>query len=177
MKLLCAYIFTSLSLSLSLSTAYGYGFLMVTGISLLSLLGLILLPFITKNSKLAGLYEYISTLMIALGTSAIFSGAIFHLFPRVNLLMWIEYSCTYIQYTGSRTRGQQRWLPQQGCGHQCWTLCTLPVWSGTPLLQCTSTPWTPPWTPPTGTQHASLAGNLIPSTLTVSPFSGCGFRT
>jgi hypothetical protein len=56
---------------------------MVTGVSLLSLLGLILLPFITKNSKLAGLYEYISTLLIALGTSAVFSGAIFHLLPRV----------------------------------------------------------------------------------------------
>ena len=79
------------SLSLSLSAAYGYGFLMVTAVSLLSLLGLILLPFI-KNSKLAYLYEYISTFMIALGTSAVFSGAIFHLFPRVHKLILIHHS-------------------------------------------------------------------------------------
>ena len=75
----------------SLPAAYGYGFLMVTFVSLLSLLGLILLPFITKNSKLAGIYKYISTFLIALGTSAVFSGAIFHLLPRVMQIKLIPY--------------------------------------------------------------------------------------
>ena len=57
---------------------------MVSAVSLLSLLGLILLPFIKGNSKLAAVYEYISTFLIALGTSAVFSGAILHLLPRVS---------------------------------------------------------------------------------------------
>ena len=60
---------------------------MVTAVSLLSLFGLILLPFIRKNSKLAGVYVYINTLLIALGTSAIFSGAILHLLPKVGAYM------------------------------------------------------------------------------------------
>ena len=76
-------LFLSLPLPSQFPAAYGYGFLMVTAVSLLSLLGLILLPFITKNSKLAGIYEYISTLLIALGASAVLSGAILHLLPRV----------------------------------------------------------------------------------------------
>ena len=76
---------------LSLPIAYGYGFLMVTFVSLLSLIGLVLLPFIRKNSKLAGVYQYISAFLIALGTSAVFSGAIFHLLPRVMQIKLISY--------------------------------------------------------------------------------------
>ena len=64
---------------------------MVTFVSLLSLIGLILLPFIRKNSKLAGVYQYISTFLIALGTSAVFSGALFHLLPRVMQIKLIPY--------------------------------------------------------------------------------------
>ena len=76
---------------LSLPAAYGYGFLMVTFVSLLSLIGLILLPFLRKNSKLAEVYQYISTFLIALGTSAVFSGALFHLLPRVMQIKLIPY--------------------------------------------------------------------------------------
>ena len=78
---------------------------MVTAVSLLSLLGLILLPFIRKNSKLAGVYKYINTLLIALGTSAVFSGAILHLLPKV-VHMYVEvYKCNYI-HTHTHTHTQ-----------------------------------------------------------------------
>ena len=70
---------------LPFNAAYGYGFLLVLLVSLLSLLGVILIPILTRNK--GGCYLYTNALMIALGTSALFCSAILHLLPQVFLLL------------------------------------------------------------------------------------------
>ena len=83
-----------LQISLSLThthtpSAYGYGFLMVVVVSACSLLGVFLLPLLNKNNKFHSIYKYFYTLMIALGTSALFCDAILHLIPEVQSLLVI----------------------------------------------------------------------------------------
>ena len=67
--------------------AYGYGFLMVAFISLGSLCGVIIVPLVSRDSKLARIvYEYAYAFMIAVGASALLSDAILHLIPHVSLI-------------------------------------------------------------------------------------------
>ena len=68
-----------------MSTAYGYGFLMIAVISLLSLLGVTIVPFVHRSSKLAVYYKYIITLLISMGVSALVTDALLHLIPNVSL--------------------------------------------------------------------------------------------
>lgn len=58
---------------------------MVMLVSLGSLSGVILVPLVSTDSKLASLiYEYIYALMIAVGASALLSDSILHLIPHVS---------------------------------------------------------------------------------------------
>ena len=69
---------------LLVTTAYGYGFIMVVVISLLSLLGVTIVPFIQHSSRLALVYKQLITLLIAMGVSALISDALLHLIPNVS---------------------------------------------------------------------------------------------
>ena len=69
---------------LLVTTAYGYGFIMVVVISLLSLLGVTIVPFIQHSSRLASVYKQLITLLIAMGVSALISDALLHLIPNVS---------------------------------------------------------------------------------------------
>ena len=61
---------------------------MVAFISLGSLSGVLIVPLIGTDSKLARLiYEYVYALMIAVGASALLSDAILHLIPHVSFLL------------------------------------------------------------------------------------------
>ena len=59
---------------------------MVVGISLLSLVALVIVPFMTKNSKCGHLYKYIYAFMIGMAVAALFADAILHLIPHVRSL-------------------------------------------------------------------------------------------
>ena len=78
--------------------AYGYGFLMVILICACSLLGVLLIPLLNKESRFHSIYKYIYALMIALGTSALFCDAILHLIPEVSF-SHVHVHCNYHQYT------------------------------------------------------------------------------
>ena len=67
-----------------LHTAYGYGFIMVLIISLMSLLGVSIVPFLRSNSRLATVYKYLITLLISMGVAALVSDALLHLLPSVS---------------------------------------------------------------------------------------------
>jgi hypothetical protein len=70
-------------LSLSLShTAYGYGFVMIVIISLLSLLGVVIVPLIRQNSRLLLVYKHLISLLIAMGVAALTTDALLHLIPN-----------------------------------------------------------------------------------------------
>ena len=77
---------TYTSTHIHVHSAYGYGFLMVLLVSLLSLLGVIILPLLNKNR---GVYLYCNTLLIAMGTSALFCSAVLNLLPKVRVQMEI----------------------------------------------------------------------------------------
>lgn len=63
--------------------AYGFGTVMVVILSLLSLLGVFIVP-LTKHARFSRIYEYVNLFLVALGTSALFSDAILHLIPGVS---------------------------------------------------------------------------------------------
>ena len=72
---------------LSSRPAYGLGFLMVALVSLGSLLGVLIVPLVLTKDKTKTrslVYKYMYFFMIALGTSALVSDAILHLFPHVS---------------------------------------------------------------------------------------------
>ena len=69
-----------------LPTAYGYGFIMIFIISLMSLLGVSIVPFLRSNSRLATVYKYLITLLISMGVAALVSDALLHLIPGVSSL-------------------------------------------------------------------------------------------
>ncbi len=60
--------------------AYGIGTAMVVVLSLISLLGVLIVPLAKKWGRV---YEYVNLFLMALGTSALFSDAILHLIPGV----------------------------------------------------------------------------------------------
>lgn len=62
--------------------AYGYGFLILVVISLLSLLVVVIVPFLQKDSRFGRLYKYLYALLISLGASALFCDAVLHLIPH-----------------------------------------------------------------------------------------------
>lgn len=64
--------------------AYGFGTVMVVVLSLLSLLGVLIVPLAKKNERFGRIYEYVNLFLVALGTSALFSDAILHLIPGVR---------------------------------------------------------------------------------------------
>ena len=71
------------------SAVYGYGFLMIIFVSACPLLGVIVVPFIKKNSRFGRFYKYLYSLMIALGASALLSDAVLHLIPEVcKTVVW-----------------------------------------------------------------------------------------
>ena len=90
---------------------------MVVVISLLSLLGVTIVPFIQHSSRLALVYKQLITLLIAMGVSALISDALLHLIPNVsyteylttlgdhtapysyNILLTLYLHCTYIVLT------------------------------------------------------------------------------
>ncbi len=53
-------------------------------ISLVSLLGIAMVPFLRKGTRLGHYYKYIYALLIALGASSLFCDAILHLIPHVS---------------------------------------------------------------------------------------------
>ena len=60
--------------------------MMVCVISALSLLGLLLVPFLKRNTRAGLLYKYLITLLISMGVSALVSAALLHLIPNVSVL-------------------------------------------------------------------------------------------
>ena len=71
---------------LFLSLAYGYGFIMVLVISLLSLLGLFLVPCLNQKNPLSQLISrYILIMLTAMGVSALLCGVMFELIPTVSV--------------------------------------------------------------------------------------------
>lgn len=64
--------------------AYGFGTAMVVILSLLSLLGVFIVPLAKQNARFSHIYEYVNLFLVALGTSALFSDAILHLIPGVS---------------------------------------------------------------------------------------------
>ena len=56
---------------------------MVLVLSLLSLLGVIIVPLI-KNEKCGHFYEYVNLFLIAMGSSALLCDAVLHLIPQVH---------------------------------------------------------------------------------------------
>ena len=53
--------------------------------SLISLVGVLLVPLINSNSKVGRqTYEYVYALMVAVGISALISDAVLHLIPHVS---------------------------------------------------------------------------------------------
>lgn len=81
---LCNSILKSWDLYLYFLIAYGYGGLMVLIISLLSLLGVALLPFMQRNSRLSVIYKHLIAILIAMGAAALVSDALIHLIPGVS---------------------------------------------------------------------------------------------
>lgn len=58
---------------------------MVVMLSLLSLLGVFIVPLVKHHERCGKVYEYVNLFLISLGTSALFSDAVLHLLPRVSL--------------------------------------------------------------------------------------------
>ena len=57
---------------------------MVVLLSLLSLLGVLIVPLAKQNERCGHIYEYVNLFLMALGTSALFSDAVLHLIPGVS---------------------------------------------------------------------------------------------
>ena len=57
---------------------------MVAVLSLLSLLGVLIVPLAKSNERCGRVYEYVNLFLMALGTSALFSDAILHILPDVS---------------------------------------------------------------------------------------------
>lgn len=68
--------------SITQTEAYGYGFVMIFTISITSLLGVAIVPFLRQNSRLATIYRYLITLLISMGVAALVSDALLHLIPN-----------------------------------------------------------------------------------------------
>ncbi len=79
------YFSSLLPLPLHRPPAYGYGFLMVAFISIVSLAGIAVVPFLREGTRLGQYYKYIYALLIALGVSSLFCDAILHLIPHVSV--------------------------------------------------------------------------------------------
>lgn len=56
---------------------------MIVLLSLLSLLGVFIVPLVKQQGRCGLVYEYVNLFLIAMGTSALFSDAILHLIPQV----------------------------------------------------------------------------------------------
>ena len=80
---------------ISLSVAYGYGFIMILIVSLTSLLGLIILPFVQQKTCLAVAYKHLITLLITMGVAALVSDALLHLIPNVSRVLVTHALCIY----------------------------------------------------------------------------------
>lgn len=52
----------------------------------MSLLGVAIVPFVRRNSKLAVCYKYIIILLISMGVAALITDALLHLIPNVSTL-------------------------------------------------------------------------------------------
>ncbi|XP_019849666.1 PREDICTED: zinc transporter ZIP6-like isoform X2 [Amphimedon queenslandica] len=64
--------------------AYGYGFIMVSVISMLSLLGLVLVPCLNEENPLGQLISrYLLTMLTAMGVSALLCDVLFELLPTI----------------------------------------------------------------------------------------------
>lgn len=69
----------------SRSLAYGYGFIMILAVSLLSLLGIFLVPFLSNSHRVGRIAcKYILTLLTAMGVSALLCDVLFELIPTVS---------------------------------------------------------------------------------------------
>ncbi len=75
-----------LSLCLIIIVVYGYGTLMVILLSLLSLIGVFIVPLVKQNERCGHVYDYVNLFLIAMGTSALFSDAVLHLIPQVKII-------------------------------------------------------------------------------------------
>ncbi|CAI8010001.1 Zinc transporter ZIP10, partial [Geodia barretti] len=72
----------STSVYITQAEAYGYGFVMIFIISLLSLLGVVIVPLIRQNSRLLLVYKHLISLLIAMGVAALTTDALLHLIPN-----------------------------------------------------------------------------------------------
>lgn len=79
-------LFLHTALLYNVYTAYGYGFVMIFTISITSLLGVAIVPFLRQNSRLATIYRYLITLLISMGVAALVCDALLHLIPNVSVL-------------------------------------------------------------------------------------------
>ena len=77
------------------SPAYGVGFAAILVISLVSLLGVCLVPLIGKSFM-----QYLTSFLVAMGVSALVCDAVLHLIPHVrpNITMNHVHSAVYICY-------------------------------------------------------------------------------
>jgi hypothetical protein len=57
---------------------------MIVIISLLSLLGVVIVPLIRQNSRLLLVYKHLISLLIAMGVAALTTDALLHLIPNVS---------------------------------------------------------------------------------------------
>ena len=57
---------------------------MVILLSLLSLIGVFIVPLVRQNERCGVIYEHVNLFLVAMGTSALFSDAILHLIPQVR---------------------------------------------------------------------------------------------
>jgi hypothetical protein len=72
--------------SATLAEIYGYGTIMILSVSLLSLLGIIIVPLLKTQNRIGKIiYKYTLTLMIAMGASALLCNVLFDLLPTVSL--------------------------------------------------------------------------------------------
>ena len=72
-------------MSFVVTVAFGYGSIMVLTVSLLSLLGLLIVPLVRSQSHIGQIaYKHVLTLLIAMGASALVSDALFELLPTVR---------------------------------------------------------------------------------------------
>ena len=60
--------------------AYGVGFVAVLIVSLLSLLGVVLIPLLRKK-----IMRFVSSFLVAMGVAALVCDAVLHLIPHVSL--------------------------------------------------------------------------------------------
>ena len=85
----CTMLMTFLSLSPSLP-AYGVGFVAVLIVSLLSLLGVVIIPLLRKK-----ILRFIFSFLVAMGVAALVCDAVLHLIPHVSLSKRV-YVCTLV---------------------------------------------------------------------------------